>query len=176
MDGSIFSDYAHLYALYPVLQAGRKLGEPRYIRAAQRGTNYFKQKSDLVEFKPELGTLSHIFGYMMEALVELGETDLARKGLQSTVAIQRKDGAIPAYPGVDWVCSTGMAQLAVAWYKLGDRGPADRALEYLTAIQNPSGGFYGGYGKNAQYFPDREIGWAVKYFLEALSSREKASA
>jgi malonyl-CoA O-methyltransferase len=174
-DGTVFSDYCHLYALPPLLEAGRKLSERRYIAAVERAVAYFKRKPDLVKFKPELATLSHIFGYMMEALVELGELDLAREGLQQAAAIQRSDGAIPAYPGADWVCSTGLAQLAVAWYRLGDVGAAHRALDYLETVQNPSGGFYGGYGRNAQYFPDKEIGWAVKYFLDALRLREKVS-
>jgi len=167
-DGSIFSDYAHLYALPPLLEAGRRLSNARYIEAVDRGINYFRKQPDLVEFKPELGTLSHIFGYMMEALAELDQVDLARKGLARAAEIQRRDGAIPAYPGVNWVCSTGMAQLAAAWYRIGDAAPADRALEYLQSIQHPSGGFYGSYGKKAQYFADKEIGWAVKYFLDCF--------
>ena len=104
---------------------------------------------------------------MLEALVELGELELARKGLRQALAIQKKDGSIPAYPGATWVCSTGMAQLAIAWYMLGEREPADRAMDYLIRLQNPSGGFYGGYGLNAQYFPQEEISWAAKYFVDA---------
>jgi len=166
IDGSIFSDYAHLYALPPLMEAGRKLSKPEYIDSVRRAIGYFRAKPDLVEFKPQLNTLSHIFGYMMEALAELGEFDLARKGLRQAADIQKKDGAISAYPGANWVCSTGMAQLAAAWYRIGDAAPADRALQYLESIQNPSGGFYGGYGKNAKYFANKEIGWAVKYFLD----------
>jgi len=165
-DGSVFSDYCHLYALYPLVEAGRKLSEPKYIEAADRGVSYFRKINDLVEFKPELATLSHIFGYMMEALAELGEVELAEKGLQQAEELQKKNGSIPAYPGVNWVCSTGMAQLAAAWYRLGNYEPADKALQYLETIQNPSGGFYGGYGRNVQYFADKEIGWAAKYFLD----------
>ena len=61
-----------------------------------------------------------------------------------------------------------MAQLAVAWYQIGDAVHADQALNYLESIQNPTGGFYGSYGKNALYFPNKEIGWAVKYFLDCF--------
>lgn len=172
VDGSVFSDYAHVYVLPPMLDAGRKLSEPRYIQAAQRGIKYFKEVPDLVEFKPTLGNLSHIFGYIIEGLVELGEVDLAKKGLLNAAMIQKKNGAIPAYPGVDWVCSTGMAQLAVAWYRLGEREAGDRILQYLQKIQNPSGGFYGSYGRNALYFADKEIGWAVKYFLDCFLLRQ----
>jgi malonyl-CoA O-methyltransferase len=104
---------------------------------------------------------------MMEALIELDETELAEKGLAQVLKIQRKDGSIPAYPGVDWVCSTGVAQLAIAMYKLGYRDSADIAVTYLEQIQNQSGGFFGSYGSGAKYFPKEEISWAVKFFLDA---------
>ena len=181
-DGSMLHEYGNLYVLPPLLQAGQKLSEKKYVEAATRGMDYFRRKKDLVEFKPELSMLSHYFGYMMEALVDLGEFELAKKGLAQAAAMQKANGAIPAYPGVDWVCSTGMAQLAVAWYKLGHREPADRALDYLAALQNSSGGFYGGYGKGAVYFPQQEISWAVKFFLDAcyfgnhVSTRGQAGA
>jgi malonyl-CoA O-methyltransferase len=103
---------------------------------------------------------------MMEALAELGEKELAKKGLDQALSIQKKDGAIPAYPGVDWVCSTGMAQLGLAWYKIGDHDHAKRMLEYLEKIQNPSGGFYGSYGQGGQYFAGKEISWANKFFID----------
>ncbi len=174
-DGSTFTEYANLYTLPPLLEAGRKLGERSYVAAVEHSMAYYKARPDLVEFKPEIGTLSHIFGYMMEGLVELGEHELARKGLRQAAAIQAESGAIPAFPGVNWVCSTGMAQLAVAWYKLGDRAPADRAMAYLETLQNKSGGFYGSYGKGARYLPSDEISWAVKYFIDAWLLREDGS-
>ncbi len=171
--GGAFSEYTNLYVLPPLLEAGRKLSEPRYVKAVKRSMNYFAKKTDLVEFKSGFGTLSHIFGYMMEALVDLGDVELARRGLRQVAAIQKDDGAIPAYPGADWMCSTGMAQLAVAWYKLGDVEPADRALAYLEKMQNPSGGFFGSYGAGALYFPREEISWAVKFFLDCYLSRKE---
>jgi malonyl-CoA O-methyltransferase len=175
-DGSMLSEYGNLYVLPPLLKAGQKLAKARYMEAAHRGIHYFRQKVDLVEFKSELSTISHYFGYMMEALVDLGEIDLAKKGLESVAAIQKKNGAIPAYPGVDWVCSPGMAQLAIAWYKLGDKDPANRAMAYLERLQNPSGGFYGSYGKGAVYFPKEEISWAVKFFLDACLLKIKSGS
>jgi malonyl-CoA O-methyltransferase len=171
-DGSKLSDYGNLYVLPPMLEAGKKLGEKKYISAAQRGMNYFRKNADLVEFKPSLAMLSHYFGYMMEALVDLGETELAQKGLKQAQVIQMPDGSIPAYPGATWVCSTGMAQLALAWYKMGIKTPADKAMAYLEKIQNSSGGFYGGYGKNVEYFHNQEISWAVKFFIDANYWRE----
>src|SRR6185436_5133794 len=155
--GNELHEYGNLYVLPPMLQAGRKLNEPKYIKAAQRGMDNYRKKADLSEFKSNIGMLSHYFGYMMEALVDLGEVEFAKKGLAQAEAIQKPDGAIPAYPGVEWVCSTGLAQLALAWYKLGIATPANKALAYMEKIQNPSGGFFGGYGQGAKYFPYQEI-------------------
>ena len=174
-DGSVISDYANLYVLPPLLMAGRKLSEQRYVDTSLRALEYFKKMSDLVEFKPEMTTFSHIFGYMMEALAELGESKLAKKGLAQAAAVQRSDGAIPAYPRASWVCSTGMAQLAIAWYRVGNPEPASKALRYLQSIQNESGGFYGGYGRGAVYFPEQEISWAVKFFLDALRLKDSTT-
>ena len=173
-DGSTFTEYANLYVLPPLLEAGTRLQRPAYRDAASRALAYYKQKPDLVTFKSELGTLSHIFGYMMEALVDLNELELARAGLAQAAAIQSPDGAVPAFPGVRWVCSTGMAQLAIAWYKLGDRAPADLALHYLETLQLPNGGFYGSYGSGAAYLPHEEISWAVKFFIDCCSLQQVA--
>ena len=108
-----------------------------------------------------------MFGYMMEALVDLGELDLAEKGLAQAEVVQQPDGGIPAYPGATWTCSTGTAQLAIAWLKMGRREPATKAVRYLERLQHPSGGFFGSYGKGAIYFTKEEISWAVKFFIDA---------
>jgi len=175
-DGTVFSQHADLYVLHPLRIAGQRLAEDRYTSAANRALNRFKRAADVAEFKPSLDTFSHIFGYMMEGLAELGEISLALRGLAQARAVQRVDGSIPAYPGASWVCATGVAQLALAWYRVGDRRPADRAVEYLESIQNPSGGFYGGYGRGVEYFPNQEVSWAVKFFLDALMWRDRGRA
>lgn len=172
-DESFLSEYGNLYVLPPLLQAGRKLSEPRYVEAALRGLSYFKQKKDLVAFKSEFGTFSHYFGYMIEALIDLGEKDLAKEGLEQVIRIQRADGAIPAFPGVSWICSVGTAQLAVTMYRLHFNENADKALAYLEKVQNHSGGFYGSYGQGSMYFPKEEISWAVKFFLDACLLKHK---
>ena len=173
-DGSTLSEYGNLYMLPSMLFAGQKLNEPKYIAAAKRGVEYFRKKPDLVEFKPKLAMLSHYLGYMMEALVDLGEIELAKKGLKQASDLQAADGSIPAYPGASWVCATGLAQLSIAWYKLGMNGPADKCMDYLDKIQNPSGGFYGGYGRGVNYFDKQEICWAAKFFIDACLLRNKA--
>lgn len=161
--GDIASDLIHVYAIQPLVHASALLGKPHYADAARRSVAYYTRQDGLVPFN----RLTHFHAYAMEALVELGEADLARRGMAEVKAKQRRDGSIPAYPDVDWVCSTGMAQYAGIWYRLGDREPADRAMAYLEKIQNKSGGFFGSYGKGAKYIAGAEISWAVKYFLDA---------
>ncbi len=159
----IASDLIHTYVLPPLVQAGELLDRPDYIERARFVLEYYKRQKDLVPFN----RLSHFHAYAMEALCELGEFELARAGMAEVARCQRPNGAIPAYPDVDWVCSTGMAQYAIVWYTLGQREPADRAMAYLEKIQNKSGGFFGSYGEGAQYISGGEISWAVKYFLDA---------
>ena len=172
-DGTMLSEYGNLYVLPPLLEAGKRLSAPKYIQAVRRSMDYYRQKPDLVEFKPEMSMISHYLGYMMEALVDIGEIELAKKGLKQAFDLQGEDGSIPAYPGVKWICSTGLAQLAIAWYKLGEKEPADKAIGYMETIQNRSGGFYGGYGGGALYFPKKEIPWAAKFFLDAHYLKRK---
>lgn len=165
-DGTKFSEYCYLYAIAPLRQTGQLLGEQKFIDSAQRALAYYKRQKDITEFKPQLGTLSHIFGYMMEGLAELGEVELAKRGLEEAFKLQAADGSIPAYPGVPWVCSTGVAQLGIAAYLIGEKDRAKRMLEYLETIQNTSGGFYGSYGSGAKFFPHEEISWGDKFFID----------
>lgn len=174
-DGSTLSPFTDLYVLPPLAEAGERLGHRHYTRAAERALDRFRRHPDLTHWKPELGMLSHVFGYMLEALAELGEGTLAREGLAHAAAIQRADGAVAAYPGASWVCSTGLAQLALAWYRVGERTRADRAVTYLESVQNPSGGFFGGYGRGVEYFATQEISWAVKFYLDCISLRARAA-
>ncbi len=159
----IANDLIHTYVLPPLIQAGKLLGVPEYVETANFVLSYYKQQEALVPFN----RLAHFHAYAMEALWELGEIDLATRGMADVEKCQRPDGGIPAYPNVEWTCSTAIAQYAVVWYRLGNKDRADRAIHYLEKIQNKSGGFYGSYGKGAQYISGAEISWAVKYFLDA---------
>jgi malonyl-CoA O-methyltransferase len=159
----IANDLIHTYVLPPLVQAGKILGVPEYLEKADFVLAYYKKQEALVPFN----RLSHFHAYAMEALCEMGELELASQGMMDVERCQRPDGSIPAYPDVEWVCSTGMAQYAIVWYILGKKEQADRAIRYLEKIQNKSGGFYGSYGKGAKYIADAEISWGVKYFLDA---------
>lgn len=171
MWGDITDDRIHIYVLSPLIEAGKRLNEQKYIDAAIKVLHYYKQKKDLIEFN----FLSHFCAYVIEALCDLGETELANLGLKQVMQLQKENGSIPAYKNVSWVCSTGVAQFALIGYKLGYKEFSDKAMHYLEKIQNRSGGFYGSYGKGANYFPKGEISWAVKYFLDACYWKIKTS-
>jgi malonyl-CoA O-methyltransferase len=154
----------HLYALPPLREAGEKFGKREYLDAVLRALDYYTSDSDLTSFN----TLSHFHAYVVEALIDLGRSDLAEKGMKEISDIQNRGGFVPAYPDVKWVCSTGLFQYSLIWYKLGDVQRGGRAFSAAARLQNRSGGVFGSYGWGASYFPRAEISWAVKYFLDAL--------
>lgn len=164
-NGKIVPEATHLYALQPIKQVGEKYGIPEFRTAVEKAINYYTSKKEILEFN----TLSHFHAYILEALIDLDKREFVREAVVNLKKNQRTDGSIPAYKDVKWICSTGMAQYAVVLYKMGDEEPAKKILNYLAGIQNDSGGFYGSYGRNSNYFPNEEISWAVKYFLDAYN-------
>lgn len=161
------SDLIHLYCLSPILQAGKIFDRPEYLNAVDKVVSYYKthHMDRLLDFH----TLSHFYAYIVEALVDLGETDIAKKAMENVAKLQRSDGSIPAYKNVNWVCSTGVFQFAVIWYKLGEKERADNAFDAACRLQEKSGGWRGSYGEGADYAQDEEISWANKYFMDALA-------
>lgn len=167
------SEGIHLYVLRPLERAGELLGEKRVSAFARKSLSYYLREVPLTDFTAP-SALTHFFAYVQEALVELGCEDVARAGMAEVARCQQDNGAVPAYHDVPWICSTGLAQLAQVWYQLGERDRADRAMDFLGQLQNPSGGFFGSYGPGADYFPSAEISWAVKYFIEAAQRQTGA--
>lgn len=181
------SELIHLYCLPPLLYTGQKYKRQDYIDAVEKIKNYYikNYKNDINNFN----YLSHFYAYVLEALVDLGETEIVKKAMTKIQKLQKLDGAVPALSGCNWVCSTGLFQFAIVWFKLGDWKHGNKAFDYAVNLQNKSGGWYGGYpaslkiggGKRViysvkeqvNYFPDEEISWAVKYFLDALYYRAK---
>jgi hypothetical protein len=154
---------AHLYVLPALRDASTALQEPKYQEGADRCFEYYLEHRGALQ----IGTLTHFLGYELEALIDLGRTEAAIPVLGALRRLQREDGSVRGKGGVSWVCTPGLAQLAVCWYKTGDRVPADRAMSWLERHQMPSGGFLGSYGAGATYFPNVEISWAAKFYLDA---------
>lgn len=171
-DGRTCSELIHMYCLSPLVQATEVFGMPQYKEAAYKILEYYKQNhyEEIMNFR----LLSHFYAYVMEALLDMGEKDMAVEAMAKIEKIQKDNGAVPAYHDVNWVCSTGLFQLALVWFRLGNIESGNKAFEYACRLQNESGGWYGSYlSENDQnedntYFPTSEISWAVKYFLDAL--------
>ena len=179
----ICSELIHLYCLSPLIEAGKIYNNRYYINMADKVTKYYidNYREDILGF----GFLSHFYAYVMEALCDIGQTDLAREAMHNMERYQHDNGMIPAYKDVEWTCSTGMFQLAITWYKLGELEKGNKTFEYAMQLQNESGGWYGSYtmtdnpnpfdrNKCPDYFPQSEISWAVKYFLDALYYKLKS--
>lgn len=167
--GREIPEYVNIFILPALVEAGQMFNKPEYIEKAQKSINYYKNIPDVIN----PAYLTHFLAYIIDGFIEMGEQEFVRACVEKIFASQNPDGAILAYPNVKWICSPGVAQFAVIWYKLGMYDKANKALDYLCKIQNSSGGFYGSYGKGANYFPDEEISWAVKFFLDAELLKEK---
>ncbi len=179
-DTNTCSELIHTYCISPLIDASRIFNNPDYEIKARKIFNYYKK--DYYESIMNFSLLSHFYAYVMEALVDLGETDMAHEAMSKISDIQKADGSVPAYNNVNWVCSTGLFQLALVWYRLGELEKGNKAFEFACKLQNKSGGWYGSYiidkssKENNTYFPDEEISWAVKYFLDALYFKNKLTA
>lgn len=169
--GRKVSDRIHLYAIEPLRLAAKLFSRADYDKAVERALRYYLAQPRLTSFD----TLSHFHAYVMEALLDLGYADRANEGMDEIARRQRSDGSVQAYPDVQWTCSAGLAQYALVWFRLGHREPAQKAFRRLLTLQNATGGFFGGYGRGASYFPNAEISWTLKYFLDAFQWRIRAS-
>lgn len=181
-DEAFCSELIHIYCLTPLVEAAEKLGVPNYRDTAYRILDYYKKnyREKILNFS----LLSHFYAYVMEGLYDMGEVELVREAMAKLEQYQNRKGGIPGLHDVKWVCSTGMFQIALVWYKLGELKKGNTIFNYACMLQNKSGGWYGSYPATyldrfakgrmkAYYFPEEEISWANKYFLDALRYKMK---
>jgi malonyl-CoA O-methyltransferase len=161
---SDISENVHVFILPALMEAGQVFNKPQYIEIAKKSLKYYKNVPDILN----PGQLTHFLAYIMDGFIDMGEQEFVRSQVKKIFLSQRRNGGIPAYPNCNWCCSAGVAQFAIIGYKLGLYLEADKAVDYLCHIQNPSGGFYGSYGFGAKYFPGEEISWANKFFIDSV--------
>lgn len=139
----INSELIHIYCLPPVREISKKINMPVYEQCVKKVLEYYKKAylEDILNFN----YLSHFYAYVIEAMVDLGEYEIAENAMKKIEKLQRRDGAVSAYRNVHWICSTGLFQFAVIWFKLGNYERGKRAFKYAMRLQNESGGWYGGY-------------------------------
>ncbi len=173
--GNIATELIHTYCLSPLKEAGRIYSKTQYEEAANKILDYYIKNNynEITNFC----MLSHFYAYVIEAMLDMGEEKIAKKAMCNVEKYQKESGAVPAYSDVNWVCSTGLFQLALIWFRIGDWNRGNKAFEYACKLQNSSGGWFGSYISEENnneintYFPNSEISWAVKYFLDALYYR-----
>lgn len=181
-DETFYSELIHTYCLTPLVNAAQLFNREEYALAAEKIKNYYVKnfKDKILHFS----LLSHFYAYVMEGLLDLGEVELVHEAMENLEKYQNPKGGIPGLYDVKWVCSTGMFQIALVWFKLGDLEKGKKIFDYACLFQNESGGWFGSYPisvfnglargrKKAYYFPNAEISWANKYFLDALAYKEK---
>lgn len=168
-DGSI-PESVHLYVLPPLIEASVILKNPLYREAADNCLKYYISHSDTLR----IGDLTHFLAYQLEALIDLDRVDLALPVLQKLQNAQQKNGAVRGVENQSWVCTPGLAQLAICWYKTNQWEPADKAMTWLERYQTQSGGLRGSYGRGASYFPKDELSWAAKFYLDAHRLRVRS--
>lgn len=171
------SELVHIYALSPIREAGKIFGNQYYLDSVDKILEYYKKNYQ--EKIENFSLLSHFYAYVMEGLYDLGEVQLCRESMERIEKFKTPKGGITGLNDVPWVCSTGIFQLAIVWYKLGEKAKGDELFYYACNLQNTSGGWYGSYPENKfknifyrgrkkpYYFPNEEISWADKYFLDA---------
>jgi malonyl-CoA O-methyltransferase len=162
--GPIIPESIHIYILPRLVKAAYNINKPEYLNIVKKSLNYYETVPDTLKDS----YLTHFLAYIIDGFIDMGESEFVLPTVRRIFASQKKDGSIPAFPNVKWICSTGTAQFAIIGYKLGMNREADKAVNYLCKKQNSSGGFYGSYGHSAKYFPNEEISWANKFFIDAL--------
>ena len=114
----IANDLIHTYVLPPLAEAGRLLGV-RGVRGG-RPIRPCRITRSRRHWSRSIGCrISMLMRWRRCA--SSGSSSSRGRGMADVERCQRRDGGIPAYPDVEWVCSTGMAQYAVVWYTLGKR-------------------------------------------------------
>lgn len=191
-DEAFCSELIHTYCLTPLVDAARIFEKGIYREAAFKVKEYYvaNYRDRILHFS----LLSHFYAYVMEGLLDLEEEELVRQAMHNMEKHQKPNGGIPGLNNVTWCCSTGMFQLALVWYRLGELDRGNRTFDYACRLQNASGGWFGSYPCSIPghlpdnritrsipflrrrvpcYFRDAEISWANKYFLDALFWRLK---
>lgn len=181
-DENFCSELIHIYCLFPIKEAGNIFHKENYLVAVDKILCYYKK--NMMNKITNFSLLSHFYAYVMEGLCDLGENELVRQCMEKLYKYQNWKGGIAGLKDVPWTCSTGMFQLALVWYKLGELDKGNKIFNYACSLQNKSGGWYGSYRapsifsvfylgrKRPYYFPNAEISWANKYFLDALALKE----
>ena len=147
--------------------------------------------------------LTHTIGYTLEGILEIGLAmnersylSAAQKTAEELIKTQLSDGSLPGrldknwQPAVNWVCLTGLAQIAICWWilyrqteKTNFKEAAIKANNYLKSkqdIKNKNlgirGGIKGSFPVNGAYGRYEYLNWAAKFFMDSLMKEDEYTA
>ena len=186
---------------YGLSRAAAVLNEERYLESAVRNVDYVVETALENGFLPqnclqdESRPLIHTIAYSIRGILEVGvaagierHVHHALKMAEFVAKAQRSDGSIPGrldsewQSVVDWVCVTGVSQMASIWFRLAEYGVSDeftghgsKANRYVMRTQNRSsddlgvrGGIKGSHPISGEYMSYRYPNWATKFFMDSL--------
>ena len=145
----VISDHIYLRVIYCLSKSGVNI-RPQIDKMIQ---SYYV--SDLFKFT----TLSHFYAYGFEGTARL---NLDCKNFIEEIS---RFEYLPEKPNLTSYCYTGLSQIALSLFLAGQYEKGMKYLEFVSKFQNHSGGFF---GSNGNYFPQAEISWAVKFYLDAF--------
>lgn len=169
--GNMVNETVHLYVLSPLIEAADIFSKSDYKISVDKAIHYYVTEKDPFAFDQ----LAHFYAYVCEAFADLNRFDLAIQALEPMTKIIECGKKSPAYIDKSFECPTALFQLACAYYKIGNGDIGDKLFAQGLIHQRSSGGFFGSVGLGADYFPDAEIAWPVKYFLDALLLKIKTN-
>jgi len=169
-DDSIVPETIMLFALPAMLEYAHLTNDDNRIRLVHKSVEKYLAQPEVLSIK----SLTHFLAYQIDGLIDMGYSENVKDIIDKLLASKREDGFIPAFDGVDWVCITGCSQIAICLYKLGDYKNANHIMNWVDANMEDNGGFLGSVGDDAEYYPDRELSWAVKFYLDAYKLKIKA--
>lgn len=162
-DDPIVPETIMLFALPPMLEYARMTGDVDQVELIHQAVQQYLQEPEVLSMR----SLTHFLAYQIDGLIDLGYRKEVRPVIDQLLNSQREDGSIPAWKGADWVCITGCSQIAICLYKLEMPEPANKLMAWVEQNIEDDGGFLGSVGPRAEYYPDRELSWAVKFYLDA---------
>lgn len=158
-DGELRAHTYDVLAAWPLLMAGRLLGDERAQEAARRNVAYTLARQrpngwfEANGLRPRYNDrpFTHNIGYAIEGLLESGRLcdeakwiDAARRAADGALGALKAGGFLPGQLDAEWrsserwACLTGTAQLAEAWLRLAHvtgesryREAGSAAIDYL---------------------------------------------
>ena len=194
-----------------LLEAARIDGSEKYASAARRNIewalthqapNGWFGKCCLTD---STAPLTHTIGYVLRGMLEAAEyfddsrfLAAGQKTAEGLLQVQARDGSLPGrldsnWQGtVDWICLTGLVQIAACWLmlyeKTGDPRHCDaafmanrfvRSTLRRDASEDVRGGVKGSFPVDGGYGTNQYLNWACKFMIDAnrmeIDARRRSS-